>query len=433
VVDAGWLGLWLWPSSSFAPAAAGVAPGRCAAVSRATPTALAASDELEKVARHSRRGLFSHKQDALGLSPGAKEYLAMTMVGLDLGKRKSWVFMKDDQGRVLVNKKVMTTREDLTLIFAKHERCTILMEASTSSEWVARHLEAMGHTVIVADPNFQPMYAHQNKRIKSDERDAQALWFALTVGAFRAAVRRSDEELFLRATLASRDLLVRTRTKYVNRTKATLQRFGIFDVDDTGEPEGYADKVRRDCGNDRLLEILEPSLSVLDEVTKKIDRFDVVLTAEAKENRVASRLDQIPGVGAITALAFVHALSDVRRFKNGDEVASYLGLVPSIYASGEREARGGITKRGDVVARTLLVGAALSIMRSKDPQVRALREWGLELAQRRGGKKKGGMAVAKCALARRLARIMFAMWRDDKPFTAERTAPISTKEELAAE
>jgi transposase len=59
-------------------------------------------------------------------------------------------------------------------------------------------------------------------------------------------------------------------------------------------------------------------------------------------------------VGAITALAFVHALSDVRRFKNGDEVASYLGLVPSIYASGEREARGGITKRGDVVARTLL-------------------------------------------------------------------------------
>lgn len=357
----------------------------------------------------------------------------MNSVGFDLGKRKSWVVMRGADGKIVVDQKVFTTREDLTVVFASHGPCRILMEASTSSEWVARHLESLGHDVIVADPNFQPMYAHLDKRLKTDQRDAHGLEFALGVGAFRAAVRRSDEELFLKAMLSSRDQLVRQRTKLINRTKATLQRFGVLGLGETCEPESFADEVRRDCSIERLLEILEPSLRILDALSCEIKRFDEQLAREAERHPMAKKLDQIPCVGPITSLAFVLALSDVTRFKSGDEVASYLGLVPSIFASGDHESRGGITKRGDVVARTLLVGAALNIMRSKDPTVRNLRDWANDLSRRRGGKKKGGNSIAKCALARRLARIMFAMWRDGTSYTAVRTGPVSTTMDLAAE
>jgi transposase len=357
----------------------------------------------------------------------------MLMVGFDLGKRKSWAVIQEN-GRFIFNKKVLTTREDLSRVFGALGKCQILMEASTPSEWVARHLEAMGHHVIVADPNFQPMYAHIDKRIKSDQRDARGLLDSLQMGAYRAAVRRTDEELFLKATFATREQLVRCRTKLINRTKATLLRFGVVGLGETHAPEAFADEVRRDCPSDRLRETLEPCLCVMDELTKRIRCLDADLAAHAEKDEIARRLMVIPCIGPITALAFVHTLSDVRRFKRGDEVASYLGLAPSIFASGERESRGGITKRGDVVARTLLVGAALNIMRSKDPRVRFLREWANDLARRRGGKKKGGISIAKCALARRLATIMYAIWRDGTDFKAERTAAASvTTGEAAAE
>lgn len=360
----------------------------------------------------------------------------MNIVGFDLGKRKSWVVIRSGDGdrKILVDKKVLTTREDLSAAFAGHGRCVILMEASTSSEWVARHLESLGNEVIVADPNFQPMYAHLDKRLKTDQRDAHSLLFALGVGAFRPAVRRSDDELHLKAMFSSRDQLVRCRTKLINRAKATLQRFGVLGLGETCEPESFSDEVRRDCSLEQLREILEPSLRMLDALTCEVKQLDEQLAAKAECHPIAKHLDQIPCVGPITALAFVHAISDVKRFTSGDQVASYLGLVPSLFASGEFESRGGITKRGDVVARTLLVGVALNIMRSKNPAVRDLRDWANDLSRRRGGKKKGGNSIAKCALARRLARIMFAMWRDGTSYTAARTGPASmTTEVLAAE
>jgi len=354
----------------------------------------------------------------------------MLMVGFDLGKRKSWVTIEDSDGKILVDKKVPTTREALAKIFGGIGPCTVLLEASTSSEWVARFLEGLSHTVLVADPNFGPMYAHADKHLKTDRRDAHALLFAVKVGAYRLTVRRSDEDMLIKTLLASRSTLVGNRVKLINRTRATLQRFGI--VEESSAPEGYADSVRRDCGSDRLLAALEPSLRALDALTKEIFELDQVLEAEAGKNPIAVRLDRLPGVGRVTALAFVYALSDVKRFPSADAAAAYLGLVPSMNASGEREFRGGITKHGDCVARALLNNAALHIMRSKDPSVRALHDWALALAQRRGGKKKGGNSIARSALARRLARIMFAMWRDGTDFTAERTAPLSIKQEVAA-
>jgi transposase len=354
----------------------------------------------------------------------------MLMVGFDLGKRKSWIVV-EDAGKIVRDRAVPTKRDALVEFFRGLGKCEILLEASTSSEWVARLLTELGHVVHVADPNFGPMYSRRNKSLKTDRRDAHALLEALKLTAYREAPRRSDDELLIKALLSSRTALVRIRTKLINRTRATLQRFGI--VEEKSDAEGYADSVRRDCRDDRLREILEPTLRAMDETSKQIAQLDtMLLESELANHPMVAKYEQIPGVGRITALAFIYALGDAKRFQNGDGVAAYLGVVPSITASGEHEFRGGITKCGDVAARTLLTEAAMHIMRSNDPCVAALRKWALDLQARRGGKKKGGHNIARSALARRLARIMYAMWRDGKDFKPELTAPPTMEDQAKA-
>ena len=118
----------------------------------------------------------------------------------------------------------------------------------------------------------------------------------------------------------------------------------------------------------------------------------------------------MPGVGPITAVAFVAALDDVARFDNAHQVQAYLGLVPSEYSSGERQLRGRITKRGNSRVRWLLVEAGWRVLRSADPGAAALRAWGERIALRRGKR------IAVVALARRLAGILYAVWRDDTTY-----------------
>ena len=102
----------------------------------------------------------------------------MTIVGLDLGKRNCQLCMGSEDGVIAANVRVKTTRESLEKAFAGMSRATVLIESSTSSEWVARFLEKIGHKVIVADPRFGPMYARADKSIKTDKRDAAALFHA---------------------------------------------------------------------------------------------------------------------------------------------------------------------------------------------------------------------------------------------------------------
>jgi transposase len=346
----------------------------------------------------------------------------MLMVGFDLGKRKSWIVVEDEDGKIIRDRKVETSAAALIEFFRGLGKCEILLEASTSSEHVARLLTELGHVVHIADPNFGPMYARRNKSLKTDRRDAHALLDALKLHAFRLVARRSDNELLIKTLLTSRTSLVRSRTKLINGTRAAMQRFGI--VEDKSRALGYADSVRRDCSNEALREILEPTLCTLDETSRRIAQLDeALMRSELANHPMVAKFEEIPGVGRITALAFIYAISDVKRFDNSAGVAAYLGMVPSINASGDREHRGGITRCGDVVARTLLHDAAMHIMRSNDPRVASLRNWAHDLQQRRGGKKKGGHNIARSALARRLARLMYAMWRDGTDFKPELTAP----------
>src|SRR5215208_1976460 len=150
----------------------------------------------------------------------------MVTIGLDLHQRESQLCILGEDGRV-TERRIATSRERLTTALGPLAPARVLLEASTESEWVARHLESLGHAVVVADPNYAPMYAARTRRVKTDRRDARALAEALARGTYRPAHRLSDAQRHVRAELAVRDALVRTRARYIALAKTLARREGL--------------------------------------------------------------------------------------------------------------------------------------------------------------------------------------------------------------
>ena len=164
----------------------------------------------------------------------------MDHIGIDVHKKESQlcILTEDAERR---EPRVRTTPARFADVLGDWPRARILLEASTESEWVARCLERLGHEVIVADPNFAPMYATRTRKIKTDRRDARALAEACRLGAYRPAHRVSDAQRHVRARLTVRDALMRTRTGYIAVIRALLRQHG-WRVP-TGSAEGFIRRV----------------------------------------------------------------------------------------------------------------------------------------------------------------------------------------------
>lgn len=335
----------------------------------------------------------------------------MTTIGLDLHKRESQLCILHADG-TLEERRINTSRERFTAVLGELPRACILLEASTESEWVARHLESLGHEVIVADPNFAPMYATRSRRTKTDRRDARALMEACRLGAYRRAHRVSDERRHVRAELCVREALVRTRSRFLGLAKSLIRRDGLRVQGSTA---------RHAVARIRALELspalaaeLEPLLEVLGPINEQIAAADHRISALEENDPIVALLATTPGVGPLTASAVVAVVDDITRFECAHTFEAFLGLVPGELSSGEKRRVGRITKAGNSRVRYLLVEAAWRIMRSKQPDTEALRAWAVNIANRRGKR------IATVALARRLAGIMYAMWRDGKEFDETR-------------
>jgi transposase len=332
----------------------------------------------------------------------------MDTIGVDLHKRESQLCILTEDGELL-ERRIITGRAAFAAVLGARPRARILLEASTESEWVARYLESLGHEVIVADPGFAPMYATRSRKVKTDKRDARTLCEACQLGAYRPIHRASDAQRHVRAELAVREGLVRTRTRYVAIIKAFVRREGLRLR--SGEPQHTAAKLAELALPASLVQEIAPLVSLLGPLNEQIDAANARLTALARTDPIVPRLRTVPGVGPVTAVAFVAALDEITRFESAHQVQAYLGLVPCEYSSGERQLRGRITKRGNTRARSLLVEAGWRILRSADSDAIPLRTWAERIAGRRGKR------IAVVALARRLAGILFAIWRDNTTYT----------------
>jgi transposase len=341
----------------------------------------------------------------------------MEHLGIDVHKKETQICILPEDGK-LIERRVRTLAERFGEVLGQRSRARILLEASTESEWVARCLEGLGHEVIVADPNFAPMYATRTRRVKTDRRDARALTEANVLGAYRPAHRLSAGQRHVRAQLAVRDALVRTRTRSIALSRALLRQHGH--VVPSGGAETFGRRGVALGVPGRLLSEVGPLLALMRTVNAQLAYGEAEIGHVSEQDPRVRRLRTAPSIGPVTAAAFVATLDEAGRFRRAHQVEAYLGLVPGEWSSGEGQRRGRITKTGNTRMRGLLTQAALSIMRLRDPRAASLRAWALRIAAR------GGRAVAAVALARRLAGILWAMLRDDAVYDPQRWAAPTT-------
>ena len=335
----------------------------------------------------------------------------MDHIGMDVHKKESQLCILTEEGE-LSERRIRTEPQRFAAVLGDRPRARILLEASTESEWVARCLEGLGHEVIVADPNFAPMYATRTRKVKTDRRDARALAEACLLGAYRPAHRLSDGQRHVRGRLLVRDALVRTRTGYISLIRALLRQHG-YRVP-SGSAKAFLQRVLAMALPGRLLSEIAPLLAVMRHLNHQLSYSEHVIEEITAHDERVQRLRTVPSIGAVTAAAFVATIDDVRRFRRAHQVEAYLGLVPRELSSGETQRRGHITKAGHARMRWLLIQAAVSILRRRPPQAEALRTWAIRIAARRG------KHVAVVALARRLAGILYAILRDGSVFDPQR-------------
>ena len=330
---------------------------------------------------------------------------------IDLHKKESQIRIVTRTGEI-IDRRIATRRDGFTHVFWGRSRMRILVEASTESEWVAQHLEEMGHDVIVADPNYAPMYGHRSRRIKTDRRDVAALTEACQHGTYRVAHRRSAKQHAVQCQLNVRAELTQARTRAISLARAITRAAGLRIR--SGRTETFLARLAALELSASMKATFSPLRSLIevldDELTCADERFEAMVAADP----VLTRLTTLPGIGPITASAFVAVLDTVSRFERAAQVTSYLGLVPREYSSGEKQRRGRVVRSAHPYLQSLLVQAAWRVWRASNPRTEAFRTWAHAIARRRGKK------VAIVALARRLARTLFAMWRDEADYQPQR-------------
>ena len=336
----------------------------------------------------------------------------MVYGAIDLHLRMSQIRIIDAQGVVVREQRVPTSRERLVQAFAGEDHVRILLETGTESEWVAQTLEAAGHEVIVADPNYAPMYGERTRRIKTDRRDVAALAEANRRGWYRLAHRTSATQRATKQILRSRRLLVQMRTSAVSLVRALVRQDGYRLG--TGSAETVPARLARLSVPPALAETLAPLSRQIAILTTEIHTIDTGLRTRVAADPVVTRLQTVPGVGLVVATTFRAFIDTVDRFHDAGKVSAALGLVPREDSSAERRHRGHITKAGPPELRGLLIQAAWVCWRY--PQSAALRAWVDRIAARRGKR------IAVVALARRLSRMLYAIWRDGSTFDVTKFA-----------
>jgi transposase len=332
----------------------------------------------------------------------------MQYCGLDLGKKSSHFCVVNEKRRVIEAGTVRNRVDTLFAVFGDLPPMRVVIEASTKAFWVADRLRDFGHEPVVVDPGRTK--AIGAARIKHDKLDARVLAELCAADLLAEVDQPSEEQRWARMPVVVRDGLVKSRVKLVTMVRSLLDSEGI-ELKNCAT-DAFVDAVTdvSDKLPEAIWKAVAPALTAIHMLTEQIEDSSNMLEEAVSKDEDAQLLMTAPGVGPIVALCYLMALRDPSRFASGRTVGAYLGLVPSLYQSGETYRRGRITKRGNRQARWALTVAANAILRPTTTRHSALREWGLTLVKRIGRRK------AVTAVARKLASVLWSMWRNRKPF-----------------
>jgi len=339
-----------------------------------------------------------------------------TTIGVDLGDTKHHYCVVDQEGNVLRTGHISNTAEDLSNLANKYPGARAAMEVGTHSPWVSTLLAELGLEVYVA--NARKLRAvYQNER-KCDATDAEMLarLARSDIKLLSPIQHISQEAMADRLVLGNRDRLVVARGALIQSVRASVKSLGYRVA--SCSPEAFTRRVRETFQEQgmQVLQSIEPTLSGIEGINKSISNLNSQIEQLTIDKYpVAQKLREVPGVGPVTALAFVLAVEDPSRVKSTRDIGAYLGLVPRRDQSGAVDKSLGISKTGNAYVRSLLVQCSQYILGPHGPES-DLRCFGLRLVERggRAAKKKAVVAVA-----RKLAVVMLSLWKSGEDYQAQ--------------
>lgn len=332
----------------------------------------------------------------------------MNYCGIDLASKSSNICVINQQGHVLHEQVVSTEPNEFELALRDFGELTVIIEASPLAETAARAIEDIGKRPVIIDARAAKHLMSSMK--KTDRRDAKVLAEIGRSGWYTEVHRKSAKARELRSILGARQAILKSSKALRSCIHGLLRSHGIK-IGHVSEGL-FPERVLQLC--DEFAPGLKPSLGAMLEAwqvaVKKAKELKKSIDERGQADAVNQRLQSIPGIGPLISTAYQATIDDPHRFKRPEEIADYLGLAPRIYQSGDVERRGGITKEGDVLLRWHLVeGAHVLLTLGRDC---ALRRWGLSLAEKKGAAK------AKVAVARKMAILMWKLWKTEKTFVA---------------
>jgi transposase len=340
-------------------------------------------------------------------------------VGLDVSLEGTSVCILDDRGRVIFECHVVTDPEAITrLIRAKAPRVNrVGLETGQLSVWLSHELRRLGLPIVCMDAR----HAHAAlsvRPVKTDKNDARGLAQMVRMGWYREVKVKTLSAHEHRSLLMARQRLIIVRRQIEGQVRGLLKTFGL--VVGAGVGNSFVRRVNQLADRQPSLSgAIRSLLNVLAAATREIASLDKEIGAIARANITAKRLMTVPGVGPLTALAYVSTFDDPTRFRRSADVGAYLGLTPRHYQSGEIDRQGRISKHGDRFLRTLLYEAA-NVLMTRVKRWSPLKAWGQRLSKRIGAKK------AKIAVARKLAIILHCIWTDGTEFWWSRAEATMT-------
>lgn len=339
----------------------------------------------------------------------------VTTIGVDLAKRVFAVHGVDLHGKAVLRKTLR--REQMVPFFMRLQPCIVAMEACGSAHYWARKLTSQGHTVKLIAPQFVKPYVKGNKH---DAADAEAICEAASRPSMRFVAIKSPQSQAVLALHRVRDGFIKARTAQANQLRGLLAEFGLIMPQGMVKLITEAKAMIADEHNELpmlMRELAQRLLSHLLELDRQVQEIDNHVRQLFRQSSVCRRLEQVPGIGPITATALEATVGDIiSTFKNGRQLAAFLGLVPKQHSSGGKERLQGISKRGDGYLRRLLIHGARAVLHHTMNKPERNGSWLAQLAARRNAN------VACVAQANKTARIVWAMLVHDREFQSDFSA-----------
>lgn len=329
----------------------------------------------------------------------------MRYCGMDVSDKSSVIHVIEESGATQYEGEIQNDADGLRKYFEGRGQMVVGIEACGVSAWLAGEIGQYGHDVKVLEPQAIKALTRGSK---TDKKDARVLAQVLRGGWYREVHQKSKEGRLIRSLVKARGKLVDVEMQVALQIQGLMKHWGIH-VGSSQKVDFYE---RVTDGLKRMPElgaIIMPLLKVLMDIRDQFKVLDRQIEEASRKEKRAGILMTAPGVGPVTAMAFLSTIDEAGRFERSRQVGAYLGLTARVFQSGESEYYGRITRRGDRVLRGYLLSAAHVLLTVYQRQTK-LKAWGLRIAKRKGYSK------AKVAVARRLAVIMHRMLVDGREF-----------------